>query len=257
MKPTMKRAAISRRQLDLFLKCPRCFWLEKRHGISQPSTYPLALNQAMDTLLKQEFDLYRSKGQPHPLLGSHWACGEDGVLGAAACGPVEARLFSGLDLLQEWRNNRKGVRWTDPQTGVTLFGAIDDILEFPDGRLAVLDYKSSGASSIHVYPSYRFQLEVYSFLLEQLGYPTAGVGYLAYFVAVKDNGFEGRLPFAGTLVRVATDPGRVAEIFREAVALGQSDQMPDAGEECDLCRWFDQAEEAVKPRSLQTEKPPA
>ena len=243
----MPPGTFSRRQLDLYLKCPRCFWLEKRHGVSQPSSYPLALNQAMDTLLKKEFDTYRQKGQLHPILQDHRAAREDGSLGDESLGPVEARLFGDLDRLQEWRNNRRGVRWADPLTGLTLYGAIDDLLEFPDGRISVLDYKSSGASAIHVYPSYRFQLEVYHFLLEQAGYPMTGWGYLAFFVAVKNDGFGGRLPFQGTLVRVETDSAHVADVFREAAALAESSRMPPSGEECDLCRWFEEAGEAIKP----------
>ncbi len=252
---TGKSNALSRRQLELFLKCPRCFWLERHHGISLPASYPLALNQAMDTLLKQEFDAYRSKGELHPVCADHVACREDGSLDPASCGPLKARLFGDMGRLQEWRNNRRGVRWADPLTGITLFGAIDDLLEFPDGRLAVLDYKSSGASAITVYPSYRFQLEVYNFILEQLGYPTTGQGYLAFFVAVKSKGFGGQLPFQGTVVRVETDSSRVADVFREAVALGETESMPSSGEGCDLCRWFEEAQDAVKSSKLWPAQP--
>ena len=39
------------------------------------------------------------------------------------------------------------LRWTDPDTGHTLFGAVDDALEFPDGSLAIIDYKSSGSAA--------------------------------------------------------------------------------------------------------------
>lgn len=245
MKP--KAGVLSRRQLDLYLKCARCFWLEKRHGVKLPDTYPLALNQAMDTLLKEEFDAYRSRGERHPVCGDHVVAREDGSLEEVSRGPVKARLFGELDRLQEWRNNRKGIRWTDPLTEVTLYGAIDDLLEFEDGSLAVLDYKSSGASAIKVYPSYRFQLDVYTYLLEQQGYKTAGLGYLAYFVAVKSRGFGGHLPFQGTMVGVPTDSSRVVEVFREAVALSHSDSVPPSGEECDLCRWFEETGEVLRP----------
>ena len=241
----MSNRPLSRWQLELFLKCPRCFWLLRRYGVDQPKGYPLALNQAMDTLLKGEFDAYRSKGEPHPIQANHCVAGEDGALADLSAGPVRARLFPERVLLQEWRNNRRGVRWVDEFTGYTLFGAIDDLLEFPDGRLAVLDYKSSGAAQITVYPSYRFQLEVYTFLLSQMGYPTAGEGYLAYFLAVKDDGFEGRLPFRGTLVRVALDPEPVIDRFREAVAAAESGREPPPGEECDLCRWREEVDLAL------------
>ncbi len=230
---TESKGAISRYQLDLFSKCRRCFWLLKRHGVKLPDSYPLALNSAMDNLLKQEFDEYRAKDQLHPILTEYG---------------ISARLFQDLPKLRDWRNNFKGLRWTDQLTGYTLFGAIDDLLEFPDGRLSVVDYKSSGAAQINVYPSYQLQLDVYTYLLERMGYPTVGKGYLAFFMAVKDDGFRGRLPFKGTLVEVPCDADRVGGIFRDAVALVESDRMPDAGEECDLCRWFDEADTVLGER---------
>ena len=52
---------LSRSKIDLFLKCPKCFYLDRKLGISQPSGAPFTLNMAVDTLLKKEFDVYRQK----------------------------------------------------------------------------------------------------------------------------------------------------------------------------------------------------
>ena len=222
-----KPVVLSRWQLDLFVKCPRCFWLLKRHGVKQPDSYPLALNIAVDGLLKAEFDACRATGdRTHPLLREHG---------------VPARLFGDLERLRVWRNNFQGLRWSDPATGHTLFGAVDDVLEFPDGALAPLDYKASGAKEAKVYPSYQLQLDVYTFLLQCLGYRTAPQAYLAFYMVVKDAGFEGRLPFRGSLVAVNAQPERVLELFQRAVALAMSESAPPAGTECDVCRWFTEA----------------
>jgi len=194
----------------------------KRHNIKQPDTYPLALNNCMDALLKAEFDGCRAAGKSHPLLEEFG---------------VSARLFPDMTKLQEWRNNFQGLRWIDPASGHTLFGAVDDILEFPDGSLAVMDYKSSGAASIHVYDSYQLQMDVYTFLLQKLGYPTAPKAFFAFFVAARDQGFQGRLPFRGTVVEVSPNPERVLPLFAQAAAQALADQMPAPGPECDLCRW--------------------
>src|ERR1700689_3314598 len=59
---------ISRTKIDLFLNCPKCFYLDRRLGVGQPPGYPFNLNSAVDTLLKKEFDYYRHKQEPHPLL---------------------------------------------------------------------------------------------------------------------------------------------------------------------------------------------
>ncbi|PJE69555.1 MAG: hypothetical protein COU98_01315, partial [Candidatus Staskawiczbacteria bacterium CG10_big_fil_rev_8_21_14_0_10_38_10] len=69
----------------------------------------------VDVLLKEEFDKYRKKGELHPLL---------------AANNIPAKLFPNQKLLDEWRNNFKGIRYYDPTLDATLFGAVDDILEF-------------------------------------------------------------------------------------------------------------------------------
>lgn len=226
----LKQEVLSRRQLEMFVQCPRCFWLLKCHGIKQPEGFPLAIQTIIDSLLKAEFDEYRKKGKPHPILTEYG---------------VHARLFPDLEKLSQWRNNRQGLRWTDPQTKQTLFGAVDDVLEFPDGALAVLDYKASGAAEATVYPSYQLQLDTYTFLLGQMGYTTAPRAFLAFFQAVREDGFQGRLPFRGKLVEVVPQPERVGPLFSEALEVAHSQEMPPPGEECKICRWYGEVKEIL------------
>lgn len=220
------QVTLSRWQLNMFTECPRCFWLQNRHGVKQPKGFPMALNIAMDQLLKAEFDEYRAVGKLHPILA------EQGV---------QAKLFADTERLAEWRNNFRGLRWKDPKTGHTLYGAVDDILEFPDDSLAVVDYKSSGAKEVTVYPSYQLQMDVYTYLLQRLGYRTAPKAYFAFFIAVKDDGFKGRLPFRAQLLGISPEPDRVHDLFKRAVVLAQSDDEPEPGAACDLCRWYGEA----------------
>jgi hypothetical protein len=170
---------VSPNSLNLFLECPHCFWLEKRKGIKRPQPYPYALNAAVDFLLKEEFDNFRAKNQPHPLLVSH---------------KIPAKLFSDQNLLNQWRNNFEGLRYYDPDLEATIFGAVDDILEFPDGKLAPLDYKSTGSAVPTVYDRFQLQMDVYTYLLEKNGFSTPRKGYLAFYVVDKQNGFNDRLP---------------------------------------------------------------
>ena len=58
---------ISRSKIDLFLNCPRCFYLDVAKGIKRPPGFPFSLNNAVDALLKKEFDLHRAAGTPHPI----------------------------------------------------------------------------------------------------------------------------------------------------------------------------------------------
>ena len=59
---------LSRSRIDNFLECSRCFYLTNRVGIARPPSFPFNLNNAVDELLKNEFDIYREKGKPHPIM---------------------------------------------------------------------------------------------------------------------------------------------------------------------------------------------
>ena len=227
------QVTLSRSQLDLFTECPRCFWLRNRHDVKQPASLPFALNSAIDGLLKVEFDTFRAARKLPPILAEHG---------------VKAKLFEDTEKLTEWRNNFRGLRWKDPKTGHTLFGAVDDILEFPDDSLAVVDYKSSGAKEATLYPSYQLQMDVYTYLLQRLGYRTAPKAYLAFFIAEKDQGFNGQLPFRAQVLEVTPEPDRVHDLFKQAVALAQSQDEPEPGVECDLCRWYGETTRVTKAR---------
>ena len=225
------RVTLSRWQLSLFTECPRCFWLVNRFRVKLPKSLPFALNNAIDGLLKAEFDEHRAAGTLPAVLA--------GLEG-------RARLFTDVERLQTWRNNFRGVRWTDPGSGHTLFGAVDDLLEFEDGSLAVVDYKSTGSAAPTIYSSYQLQMDVYTFLLQRLGFRTAPRSYFAFFLVVKDDGFECRLPFREELVEVTPEPGRVPGLFARAVALAQADERPAAGAACDLCRWYGEAAQVAE-----------
>lgn len=221
---TSKPFKISRANLQLMKECPRCFWLYKNKDIRRPQGYPYTLSIAVDQLLKAEFDSYRETGTLHPVLIGH-------------AGLEGAKLFSDSNQLQKWRNNFEGLKYHDEGLGATLFGAVDDILEFPSGELAVIDYKSSGAKEISVYADYQMQMDVYTHILEQLGYQTARKAFFVFYQVDKNNGFNGRLPFLGQIREVNTNPEYVYDLFSQAVKLARSDTPPSVHSECQYCVW--------------------
>lgn len=221
---TSKPLKISRANLQLMKECPRCFWMYKHKGIGRPQGYPYTLSIAVDQLLKAEFDGYREKGIMHPVLANH-----DGL--------AEAKLYPDHEQLTKWRNNFEGLKYHDTGLDATLFGAVDDMLEFNDGSLAVIDYKSSGAKEISVYDDYQTQMDVYTYILEQLGLKTARKAYFVFYQVDKTNGFNGRLPFIGQIREVATNPDYVHGLFAEAVRLARSDTPPPSHSECQYCTW--------------------
>ena len=85
---------ISRSKIDLFMSCPRCFYLDRRLGIGRPPGFPFNLNTAVDTLLKKEFDIHRAKKTAHPFMEKY---GMDAI-------PFQH------EKRDEWRNNCEGVQ---------------------------------------------------------------------------------------------------------------------------------------------------
>jgi len=217
---------LSPNSLNLFLECPHCFWLDKNRGIKRPPPYPYALNSAVDALLKEEFDAYRGKKLTHPLLkGSN----------------IKAHLFENQKLLNQWRNNLAGIRYFDEELQATLFGAVDDVLEFDDGKIAPLDYKSTGSTAANVYDRFQLQLDTYTFLMEKNGYKTPRKGYLAFYIVDKSKGFIDRLPFRKEVMEIETNPDEVYEIFKDAVIVLRSSVPPKHSNDCQFKKWMEGA----------------
>lgn len=59
---------LSRSRLELFLECPRCFWLLMNKNVKRPPGFPYTINNAIDALLKKEFDEHRFQGTAHDLI---------------------------------------------------------------------------------------------------------------------------------------------------------------------------------------------
>src|SRR5579871_4489971 len=59
---------LSRSKIDLFHECQRCFYLDQRLGVPRTSFPAFSLNNAVDELLKREFDIHRANGSKHPML---------------------------------------------------------------------------------------------------------------------------------------------------------------------------------------------
>jgi hypothetical protein len=221
-----KSIQLSPNSLNLFLECPHCFWLDKNMGIKRPPPYPYALNSAVDTLLKEEFDTYRVKKLPHPLLKEN---------------NINAHLFPNQNLLNQWRNNFAGIRYFDQELKATLFGAVDDVLEFADGKIAPLDYKSTGSPTANVYDRFQLQLDTYTFLMEKNGFKTPRKGYLAFYIVDKSRGFIDRLPFRKEVVELETNPSDIYEIFKDAVFVLRNPKPPEHSSDCQFKKWLDGA----------------
>lgn len=118
---------LSRSRLEVYLSCPRCFYLDRLLGIDRVQGPAFTLNSATDTLLKKEFDVHRAAKTPHPLFKPFG---------------VDAIPFAHADL-DKWRENFQGIQYLHAATNLLLTGAIDDVWQLPDETLAIVDYKST------------------------------------------------------------------------------------------------------------------
>ena len=227
---SLQRRQLSRSKIDLFIECPRCLYLDVARGIRRPSGPPFTLNNAVDALMKAEFDRYRASREPHPLF--------------AAVG-LDAIPFAHADL-ERWRHNFTGVRWTDPDTGWTLCGAVDDLWQAPGGELIVADYKATARAEAptteRLYPSYRRQMDVYQFLVRRQGFEVNDRGW---FVFANGDGraaaFGDKLCFTTSMVPYVGNDAWVLDTFRRAVATIEGGILPAAAEGCEYCAYVTQA----------------
>lgn len=211
---------LSPSSLNLFLECPRCFWLQINENIHRPRGIFPSLPGGMDLVIKDYFDKYREKDELPPELR----------------GKVDGKLLHDHALLNRWRNWRTGLEYTDEVLGVTLFGALDDCLQVGD-KFVPLDYKTRGfipkeGDSEKYYGN---QLDCYSLLLEQNGYPVGEFGYLIYYYPerVEENG---TVIFNVKPVKLKIDPSRARKTLKDAIKL-LNEPIPSHHTECEYCIW--------------------
>ena len=110
---------LSRSKIDLFLNCPRCFYLDRKLGVGQPPGYPFSLNRAVDELLKKEFDIHRAKGSPHPLMKAY---GLDAI-------PLAH------EKINQWRDSLGGgITYFHKGANFIITGGVDDVWISAAGR---------------------------------------------------------------------------------------------------------------------------
>lgn len=222
-----KSFKLSRSKIDLFLNCPRCFYLDRKLGIGRPPGFPFALNSAVDALLKQEFDVYRANGTKHPLIEKYG---------------IDARPVPHDDL-DKWRHNFTGIQFLHESTNLLIFGAIDDFWQNSKGEFVVVDYKATAkndeitALDKDWHEGYKRQMEVYQWLLRRNGYTVSDTGYFVYCNGKTSGTFEGKLEFDLTLIPYIGNDTWVEKTIFEIDKCLKAEQIPEANADCDYCAY--------------------
>ncbi len=223
---------LSRSKIDLFVNCPKCFYLDRRLGISKPSMPAFTLNVAVDHLLKKEFDIHRAKGTTHPLMKEY---GIDAV-------PLEH------ENIDKWRENFVGVQYLHEPTNFLIFGAVDDIWLNSKGEIHVVDYKAtSKAGEINLedtkwHNQYRRQIEVYQWLLRKNDLKVSDTGYFVYVNGKKDReAFDGKLEFDVKIIPYIGNDSWVEQTIIDARKCLAADVLPKSGVDCEYCQYREAA----------------
>lgn len=219
---------LSRSKIELFIECPRCFYLDRRLGVSRPPGFPFNLNSAVDALLKKEFDIHRAKKSEHPLLKKYG---------------VDARPVH-HEKLNVWRQNFVGIRYLHPSTNLNIFGAIDDLWQNSTGDYIVVDYKatSKGEPITELnqdwHAGYKRQMEIYQWLLRNNDYKVSNTGYFVYCNGIRDKkAFDAKLEFDITLIDYEGSDAWVDDTIKEVKKCLDSNEIPEENDACDYCRY--------------------
>lgn len=219
---------LSRSRLELFLECPRCFYLCCVCGVSRVPSPSFALNAAVDSLLKKEFDQCRRDRRPH-----------DAMTDAG----LDAVPFDHQDL-EVWRNVRRGIHHLHQETGLDLSGSPDDVWQMRvDRTLIVVDFKAKGrfnaSPSTDLFSAaYWRQVAFYRWLMLQDGFVMNKQVALLYANARKDNSsLDGRLEFALHVHLQPADDAWIEPSLHAARACLDSYRTPEPAVDCEWCKY--------------------
>lgn len=232
---------VSRSKIDLYSDCPRCAYLDMRLGVSRVSGPSFTLNNAVDELLKREFDVHRANGSQHPLLKTYG---------------VDAVPFND-PRMDEWRDAlRRGIQYHHKATNLIVRGGIDDVWVNPQGELLIADYKATSkkegpATTDDLYDSYKRQIEIYQWLFRMNGFKVSPVGYFVYVNGKSDaEAFDGKLEFDVKLIAYTGNDNWVEKAVIDMHAMLMQEEIPKVGKAfsggpCDYCTYRENAGKAL------------
>jgi len=228
---------LSRSKIELFIDCPKCFYTDRRLGTGRPPGFPFNLNSAVDTLLKKEFDILRENQRAHPLMMKY------------AIDAIPAKH----EMLNQWRENFKGVQYLHEPTNFIITGAIDDLWQNPDNEYIVVDYKATSKNEAIIklnkgwQDSYKRQMEIYQWLLRKNELKVSDTGYFVYCNGRTDlEKFDGKLEFDTTVIAHKDNDRWVEPLIKDIHTCLNSDNVPEKDGDCDYCAYREASQEALE-----------
>ena len=219
---------LSRSRIDLFLNCPRCFYIDRRLGLDRPPGFPFNINSAVDALLKTEFDKYRTLKEPHPLITKN---------------NIDAIPLEHPDM-DAWRDSlRRGIQFHHQETNLLITGGVDDVWINKTGESIIVDYKATSKKTEVTIDEdwqigYRRQMEIYQWLFKKNGHSVNPTGYFVYCNADSEKEtFEGKLEFDIKVLPHTGDDSWVEKAVYDAHLCLNQKSIPNPDPDCDYCTY--------------------
>jgi len=206
---------LSHSGLDILYRCPRCFWLKYKMGISQPEEIVSRLPDRFDRVIKNYFNIFRDINELPPMIE----------------GKVPGRLEKPF----------QDVYFYDIDEKYGFYGRLDECLVSEKGEYIPVDFKtaSSDPREKEIFSSYQNQMDEFTFLLEKNNKKTAGFGYLIYFYPAESKELHNGFPMIVHIQAVETHPEKVEGRLREAIEILEKD-IPLPARTCPFCKWYEQ-----------------
>jgi len=220
---------LSRSKIDLFVQCPRCFYFDQRLGMGRPASFPLTLNNAVDALMKKEFDIHRVEGTPHPLMNEY---------------KIEAVPFNDPKM-EEWRDAMKrGISYHHKETNLILRGGVDDVWVKPNGQIIIVDYKATSKEEEITLDDewkmqYKRQMEIYQWLFKKNNFDVSDTGYFVYVNGKTDKkAFDAKLEFDVTILPHTGNTDWIEDVILALHKCLKSEKIPATKSDCDYCSYL-------------------
>ena len=223
---------ISRSKFEAFLKCKRCFYLDRVKGVKFPDSPPFTLNNLVDELCKREFNDYRKKKKPHPLF--------------------KKINFNGIpydhENIEDWQNAmHKGIQHKDSNTNLLLTGGIDDVwLNLDTNKLVIADYKATAKRNgvpdnileTEFYTGYKIQLDFYAWLFKKNDFDISADSYFLFFNGSYDKkDFKNVMDFDPKFIYYKNDTSWIDKEVSNMKSLLDSKNIPDYTAGCKFCDY--------------------
>ena len=219
---------LSRSNIQTYLECPHCFYLEAIYGLKKPPGLPLPINMAIDSILKKEFDHYRLQAQPHPEV--------EKIL------KIKYTPY-GDEPFYQWR---KEASVFHKETNFNIIGKFDDVWKNPNNnQLFLADYKSGAVSNsgeFTLHESFRNQMDIYLWIGKQL-HPNFSETTFFYYKKLQKDESMNKSHFITEIVEYPADDRWVEEIIIQIKDTLESSMPPSSNKECKQCQYVQKRKE--------------